>query len=433
MLQPLFKAFTAFALMLYVSSAQAVLTINIEEGYDNALPIALVPLAAEPGLDVPQDLAQIVADNLNRSGHFKPVSRSLLPAKPSEMEQIDYNQWRILGTDYMLIGKVGRSEPGHFMVDMKFVDVLRKQVLVNKRWNKVRPDQLRRTAHVMSDAIYQSIMGVRGAFSTQIAYVTLQKQGKQRLYTLEVADADGFNSQSILRSYEPIMSPSWSPDGKTLAYVSFENQRPEIFVQSVYGTYRKKIAGFKGINSAPAWSPDGTKLAMTLSKDGNADIYIMEMATGRLQKVTSNRAIETEAAWSPDGTKLYFSSDRRGQPQVFKLNLNTMKVDRMTYEGKYNSNVDVSPDGRTLAIVHNRGEGFHIALMDLVSGDFTSMTDTFLDESPSFSPNGEMILYAMNKNDRGQLAVIDKEGKASQVLQVINAEVREPAWGPYLD
>ena len=251
------------------------------------------------------------------------------------------------------------------------------------------------------------------------------------LYTLEIADADGYNPQPILKSKMPIMSPSWSPDGTKLAYVSFESGRSNIVVQSLDGTYRKVIANFKGINGAPAWSPDGTKMAMTLSKDGSADIFIMDLQTKKLRRLTRNRSIETEAAWAANGKSLFFNSDRRGQPQVFQVFLDTGEILRVTFEGQYNGNPEISPDGRYLAVVHKRC-CFNIGLQDLYSNEFSVLTDTFLDESPTFSTNGEMILYAMNKNGKGVLAVVAIDGKTSQTLKVKNGEVREPAWGPYL-
>lgn len=420
-------------LCLFVTQAHAVLTIEIDEGYDNALPIAVVPFQLDSRVALQDDIGLIVSADLKRSGHFKPLAISTLPELPAELEQVHFDKWRGKNTDYLVMGKVVQLPDNSFQVDMHFVDTLRQKTLFSKRWVNLTPKMLRKIAHMISDLVYQEVMGIRGAFSTQIAYVTVQKVGAKRLYTLEVADADGFNSQTILKSYEPIMSPSWSPDGQKLAYVSFENGRSEIFVQSVYGNYRKKLAGFNGINSAPAWSPDGSKLAMTLSKNGNPDIYVMDMATGSMMQLTFDRSIETEAAWSKDGEKLYFSSDKRGQPQIYEINLRSQAQQRITFEGKYNSNADVSPDGNALAIVHNRSGAFNIAILDLKDNSIRQVSDTFLDESPSFAPNGEMILYAMNRGGRGRLAVVSKDGKASQVLQVINAEVKEPAWGPFLN
>ena len=423
----------SLAILVMVSvPAYAVLEIEIDEGSENAMPIAIVPFQVDSFERPAEDIAMIVGADLRRSGYFKPLKYNQLPEQPAEMVQVNFNRWGAANTDYMVVGKIKQLGDKSYQIDMELIDVLRKQVILNKRWMNVRNTQFRYISHLISDLVYFELIGVKGAFATQIAYVTVQRQAQnKKLYTLEVADADGYNSQTILKSYEPIMSPSWSPDGSKLAYVSFENGRSEIFVQSIYGDYRKRLAGFTGINSSPAWSPDGSRLAMTLSKGGNADVYIMDLATGNLTQVTRDRAIETEAAWSLDGKRLYFSSDRRGQPQIFELNTETQQLQRLSNYGKYNSNPDLSPDGKSLAIVHNDGSGFNIALLDLETRQIQRMTSTFLDESPSFAPNGQMILYAMNKGGRGQLAVVSVEGRASQTLQVMNAEVKEPAWGPY--
>jgi len=430
-----FKAILVFCLALFSTPLWAELTIEISEGYDNAIPIAVVPFGYEskPNLQskVPVDIARIVAADLRRSGQFKPLLNSDMPSQPNAIEQIVFAQWRTVDVDNMLIGKIIDQGNGFYQIDMRFMDVLRKNQVFGKRWNQVPKENLRQIAHQISDLVYEELTGIKGAFNTQIAYVTMRKKANKRHYTLEVADADGFNSQAILKSTQPIMSPSWSPDGKKLAYVSFENERSEVFVQSLDGAYRHKVASFKGINGAPAWSPDGSKLALTLSKGGSADIYIMDMKTKKLQRLTRKWSIETEAAWAPNGQSLFFNSDRRGQPQVFQVFLDTLEIRRVSFEGKYNANPEVSPNGRYLAMVHGQG-GFNIGLLDLYTKEFNVLTDTFLDESPSFSPNGEMILYAMNRHNKGQLAVVAIDGNTSQILKVKDGEVREPAWGPYL-
>jgi TolB protein len=440
----LLVSITACSISLFSVSAMAELTIEISEGYDNAIPIAIVPFGYEvqstmtpvssktvASSQSPEDLAKIIAADLRRSGRFNPLSNAQLPAFPTDVDALDYEQWRTLDLDNLLMGKIIDEGNGFYQIEMRFMDVLRKNQVIGKRWNHIPKSNLRQIAHQMSDLIYQELTGVRGAFNTQISYVTLRKIEGKRHYTLEVADSDGFNPQPILKSNQPIMSPSWSPDGKKLAYVSFENGRSQIFIQSLDGKYRENVAQFKGINGAPAWSPDGTKLAMTLSKDGSADIYVMELKTGNLQQLTRKYSIETEAAWAENGQSLFFNSDRRGQPQVFQVFLETGEINRVTYDGNYNANPEISPDGRYLSMVHSNS-GFHIGLLDLYTNEFRVLTDTFLDESPTFSPNGEMILYAMNRNGEGQLAVVAIDGKTSQTLKVKDGEVREPAWGPYL-
>lgn len=436
-------------LLIFSLPAWAELTIEINEGYENALPIAVVPFGFEEiarsdnaanqsnlpkslsSQSAPVDIASIVAADLRRSGRFSPISRDSLPAVPTDIDAINFDDWKALDLDNMVIGNVVAQGNDLYQIDMRFMDVLRKNQVIGKRWSGIHKDSLRQIAHQISDLIYEELTGVRGAFNTQIAYVTLRKVGGKRLYTLEIADADGFNPQPILKSKMPIMSPSWSPDGSKLAYVSFESGRSNIIVQSLDGKYRKVIASYKGINGAPAWSPDGKQMAVTLSKDGSADIYIMDLTTQKLRRLTRNWSIETEATWAANGNSIFFNSDRRGQPQVFQVFLDTGEIRRVTYEGKYNANPEISPDGRYLALVNGNG-GFHIALQDLYTNEFSVLTSTYLDESPTFSPNGEMILYAMNKNGKGELAVVAIDGKTSQTLKVKDGEVREPAWGPYL-
>nr|WP_127471803.1 Tol-Pal system beta propeller repeat protein TolB [Thiomicrorhabdus aquaedulcis] len=421
------------------TSVHAGLTIEISDSFENALPIAIVPFGYDTpqgptGLKVPipVDLAEVIRSDLRRSGRFKPLEASRMPAQPTEVEQLVFEQWRGLDIDNLLMGKVVDQGNGFYQIDIRLMDVLRKNQLIGKRWTQIPQANLRQVAHQISDLIYKELTGVRGAFNTQIAYVMLRKNNGKRLFTLEIADADGFNPQAILKSNQPIMSPTWSPDGKKLAYVSFEKGRSMIVVQSLDGSSRKIVAQYKGINGAPAWSPDGQKMALTLSKDGSADIYILDLNTQNLRRVTNHGAIETESVWAPDGRSLYFNSDRRGQPQIFQVFLDSGEVNRVSYEGRYNSNPDVSPDGRYVAMVHGNG-GFNIALLDTVNNRFNILTDTFLDESPSFAPNAEMILYAANKGGKGILAVVSIDGKASQTLKVNDGEVREPAWGPFLN
>ena len=419
-------------LSVFSLNAHAQLTIEINESYENALPIAIAPLAWKGDANsAPVDLSDVIRQNLRRSGKFNPIAPGRMPALPSTVEAINFNQWRQLDVDNLLIGQINDQGNGRYQIEMRFMDVLRKSQVIGKRWSNIPKKQLRQIAHIMSDLIYQELTGVRGAFNTQIAYVTMKTEDKKRHYTLEVADADGHNPQPILRSPHPIMSPAWSPDSKKLAYVSFEKGRSHIIVQSLDGKYRETLAQFKGINGAPAFSPDGKKLAMTLSKGGSADIYVMDLATRDLKRMTRHWSIETEAAWSADSRSLFFNSDRRGQPQIFQVFLGTGEIKRITFEGRYNGNPEVSPDGRYIAMVHSAG-GFHIALQDLMTGEFNVLTSSFLDESPTFSPNGEMILYAMNQGGNGKLAVVSLDGLTSQTLSVKNGQVREPAWGPYL-
>lgn len=419
-----------FTFGLIANSVQANLVIEISEGYENALPIAVIPFQVDGTASVPEDLSSIVSNNLRRSGRFAPLSSNALPSRPAQIENIVFDQWRSLDIDHLIMGSVSPRPDGRYDVEMRLVDVLRRQQVIGKRWRDVPRQQLRQVAHQMSDEIYLELTGVPGAFNTRLAYVTMKIRDGERNYTLEVSDSDGHNPQPLLRSKMPIMSPSWSPDGRKLAYVSFETGRSNIIVQNLDGSNREVLADFPGINSAPAWSPDGKSLAMTLSKDGNADIFIMNLQTKALRKVTRHWAIETEAAWSVDGKSIYFNSDRRGQPQIFKMELDSGNVSRISFQGNYNANPQLSPNGRYLAMVHSNN-GFNIGLLDLYTNEFNVVTDAFLGESPSFAPNSDMIVYAMNRDSKGQLAVVSVDGRASQILSVADGQVREPAWSPY--
>ncbi len=429
------KRISAIALIWLVwGFAQANLIIEIDQSDEYALPIAIVPLAWQgTTLDPPEKISDVMAFNFLRTGKFRPIAPSQMPQQPSLVSEVDYRQWRNIDVDNILIGSITAEEQtGFFTIDMHFLDVLRQKEVFAKRWSNIPENLLRKVAHQMSDLIYEELTGIRGVFSTQIAYVTLNRVNGKRHFALEVADADGYGAQKILKSSYPIMSPSWSPDGKKLAYVSFENGRSEIFIQSLDGSSRELIASFKGINSSPAWSPDGKYISMTLSKDGSADIYIMNLATRQLRRMTRNWAIETEAVWASNGRSLFYNSDRRGQPQIFQVFLDTGEERRISFEGRHNANPEVSPDGRYIAMVHV-STGFNIGVLDLFNNDFSIITDTFLDESPSFSPNGEMILYSMNRGGKGRLASVSVDGRITQFISVKSGEVREPAWGPFKD
>ena len=414
------------------TAAHAVITFKITKSTEAKQPIAIVPFGWQhSGEPLPADVAAIVADDLARTSQFEPIPFEGLPSRPFRHAQINFNDWRLLGTGSLVIGNVTPSLNGEYVIEFQLYDVLRRKQVVG--FQLTAPKELmRRVAHQISDEIYERLTGVRGAFDTRVAYVTeVRDTGGDARYALNVADVDGHNEHVILDSAQPVMSPSWSPDGKKLAYVSFESDRPRIFIQDIATGNREHIASFPGINGAPAFSPDGRHLAMTLSKDGNPEIYVMHLQTKRLRRVTRNVAIDTEPAWSPDGQSLVFTSDRGGKPQIYRTAVEGGRPQRVTFEGSYNARPTYSPDGAKLALVHRDEGRYRIGLLDLENGALQVLTESELDESPSFAPNGSMILYATIDGADPVLAAVSLDGRMRQRLAVQTGGVREPAWSPF--
>jgi TolB protein len=417
-------------LMLAFSPLNAALTIEISEGTEGALPIAIVPFdTSKVASKLSADIAQIVTNDLNRSGVLTVLSRKSLPSEPHFSNQVKYPAWRAAGQDYLVVGRVLEKTTGQYEVQFQLLDVLKQQQLIGYSLQTTKR-KLRSSAHEISDLIYQKITGVRGAFNTRIAYIRVQ-QNQGRKYILQVADTDGFNAQTVLESDEPLMSPTWSPDGDSLAYVSFENRRSEIFIQHLSTAKRSKITGFKGINSAPSWSPDGKSLALVLSKDGDADIYLINVETKRLTRLTRHRGIDTEPVWSDKGQSIIFTSDRGGSPQIYEVAATGGKPRRVTFEGQYNAAPSVSPDGKYIAMVYGDASQYKIAQLERDTGNLTLLTDSSLDESPSFSPNGKMVLYASTRGGNGVLYAVSVDGRGKHKLSDQTGDIREPVWGPY--
>lgn len=417
----LLRTLTLAGLVLTAATARAQLTIEITRGVESALPIAVVPFAAQGS--VPQDIAAIVSANLARSGRFDVLPREAYNDRPSALSQVNPELWRAMRVDNVVVGQVVPS-PAGFTVQVELGEVFQGQQLLAQSFT-VGADQLRRVAHRISDLIYERLTGEPGAFDTRIAYVT--QQGGT--YSLVVADSDGHNPVVVLRSTEPVMSPAWSPEGARLAYVSFEGKRAQVVVQDVYTGQRQVIAAHPGINGAPAWSPDGQRIALTLSRDGNPEIYVTDVRGGSLRRITENTAIDTEPAWSPDSRYIYFTSDRGGGPQIYRVSATGGAAERVTFEGSYNSRASLSPDGNAMALVHRRDGRFHIAVMDLRTRQLRILSPGGLEESPSMAPNGRMVIYA---NGRGGLAAVSVDGRVQQRLEAPGADVREPAWSPRL-
>ena len=413
-----------------LSPARAVIEIEITQGGDNAIPIAIVPFGWTGNGAAPEDIAAIVDADLQRSGNFSPLNRDDLVASPVSGDVPRFANWRLSGADFLLIGSTSPQAQG-YTVEFQLYDVLQQSLMTGFSF-QVTDQTLRSAAHQIADEVYEEILGIAGAFNTQIAFVSVDGQVGDRTYRLQLADADGENSQAMLTSPRPILSPAWAPDGVRIAYVSFENKtQSAIYIQDRQQGSRVKVTSRVGINGAPSWSPDGKRLAVTLSFEGNADIYVVDIESGQLRQITDSDAIDTEPVWSDDDT-LVFTSDRSGGPQLYQVSARGGRANRLTFEGNYNASATVSPDGSTIAFVHGASAGFQIAAIDTASGLFQTLTQGTLDESPSFSPNGQMIIYATEKSGRGTLGAVSLDGSVVQSLTLEDGgSVREPAWSPY--
>lgn len=417
-------------LVCYLPLAKAELTIEITQGIESATPIAVVPFGWQGrALLAPVDIASVVQADLTRSGLFKTLPETDMLTKPTEAEKVRYRNWKALGQEYLLIGMVTPLNDKH-QVRFQLFDAYKGEQLLGFQL-VVKENELRRTAHYVSDLVYEKLTGKKGVFSTRLAYITsIKKANSKKLYKLLVADADGYNPKTIASSSEPLMSPAWSADGKKIAYVSFENRRSAIYVQTLATGQRKKVASYKGINGAPAFSPDGSRLALTLSKDGSPDIYVLNLMNSRLNKITKSYGIETEPTWSPDGKKIVYTSNRGGKPQLYSVPSVGGQSTRITFDGDYNARGQFSKDGKSLVMVHANGGDYRIAVMELDTQTINVLTAGRYDESPSFSPNGDMVLYAAKKAGRSVLAAVSTDGRMQQKLAFSHGDVREPAWSP---
>ncbi|MFZ6639760.1 Tol-Pal system beta propeller repeat protein TolB [Undibacterium sp. TC4M20W] len=400
----------------------AQIRVEISGVGSNQIPIAIAGFTDEAL--TPQQVTSIIKDDLNRSGYFKIIDANTVL---NENAVVNFGDWKSKGADALVVGSVQSLVDGRFDVRYKLFDTVKSNALSGFSVT-APPNNIRLTAHRIADDIYEKLTGVRGIFSTRIAYVT--KAGSE--YRLEVADADGDGTKIALRSSEPIISPAWSPDGTKVAYVSFEKRKPVILVQNLITGERTEVANFKGNNSAPAWSHDGSKLAVALSRDGQTQIFTVNANGGNLQKLTSSSSIDTEPQFSADGQSIYFLSDRSGGPQIYKMSASGGDPKRVTFTGSYNITPRISPDGKTLAYISRRDGKFQLYALDLASGQELRLSDTTKDESPSFSPNGRYIMYATESGRRGALAVVSIDGKVKQKLTVQAGDIREPTWGPFM-
>ena len=422
------------ALAWPLGQAGAQLTVQILRGMAESVPIAIVPLAWDANSEVPWDVAATVQADLERSGRFRPLPRSQLVEVPHAASEVDIADWRMLKVDYVFVGRLSPMPDGRFELRYELVSVANGERLLGTAM-PVDPKALKRASHRVSDAVYEKILGVRGAFATRIAYVAVDGPVTRRNYRLVVSDADGANEHVIFGSPDPIMSPAWSPDGLSLAYVSFHTGLAAIYVQTLSTGTQVQVSAKSGINGAPSFSPDGSRLALALSRrDGNVDVYVLTLATQDLQRVTDDPAIDTEPAWAPAGRSLFFTSDRAGAPQVYEVGLEPgARPRRITFDGSYNARPRVSPDGRQLAVVTLDRGAFRIAAVDAARGGLQVLSSGQLDESPSIAPNGADIIYTSRIGGRDTLAIVSSDGRVQQQIAASAGELREPAWSPFLN
>jgi len=404
-------------------AVRAQMTIEITGVGSQQFPIAVANFVSNTPLS--EDIAGVIRADLTRSGLFRIVDAG--PAPIDELARVNFGEWKSRGADSLAIGSAVRLADGRTEVRYRLYDSVKGSQLDALAFVSTGTD-LRRIAHKIADRIYEALTGAKGVFSTRIAYVV---QYSANNYELQIADADGANPQTALKSREFIISPTWSADGTLLAYVSFESHKAAVYVHNLASGQRRNVANYAGSNSGPAFSPDGKAMAVVLTRDGNSEIYSMNIDGSGLRRLTNDPAIDTEPVFSPDGAWIYFTSDRSGGPQIYRMPSAGGEAQRITFNGDYNISPRISPDGKTLAYVSRHSDLFQIEVLDLASGQELTITDTVKDESPSFSPNGRLILYATGVGGRGILALASTDGRARARLSGPSGDVREPTWGPF--
>jgi TolB protein len=409
------------------------LHLTISGANEGAIPIAVVPFAQEnAGLPPSVDIAQVVAADFSRSGQLKSLPRNDVVEFPARGSDVNYATWRLLRQDFLVIGRIADAGGGAFRIEYEAFDVAKQAPIASGAFNG-RESELRGVAHQIADAVYEKIFGIRGAFWTRIAYVTAKGVSPSIEYALMVADSDGYNPQLVVRSREPLMSPTWSPDGRRLAYVSFERGNSAIYIQELATGSREVVSAAPGINGAPAFSPDGSRLAVSLSKTGNPEIHILDLGSRQTTQITRHWSIDTEPQWLPDGRSLVFTSDRAGKPQLYQVSAGGGEPSRLTGQGEYNARGSVAFDGKKFAMVQGSGNVYRIAVLDRSTGggDYKLVSPGRMDESPSFAPNASMLIYASREGGRGVLYSVSADGRVRQRLVLADGDVREPSWSPY--
>ena len=415
------------------TTAFADLVIQINNGGAKQAPIAVVPFGWEgTSAASPLDVSKVISADLSRSGRFAPIPEDDMLQKPTTGAAVDFDDWRVLGVEAVIVGQVRQTGDNTFEVRFQLFDVFGREQLVGYSLPASR-GTLRQVAHRAADMIYEKLTGIKGVFGTKIAYVTAVNQGKDRLFSLIVSDQDGENEHTIMESKDPIMSPAWSPDSRRLAYVSFEGSKSSVFIQTLRTGNRERVSSKPGINGAPAFSPDGRKLVLTLGGvDGNPDIHVLDINSRQTKRLTTHRAIDTEGAWSPDGQYIYFTSDRSGGPQVYRISSNGGTPERITFDGSYNARPRLSPDGSKLSVVYNDRGNFRIAVMKVDKPeDVLVVSKGQQDESPSFAPNSDSLIYATRQGRNGVLETVSADGLIRHRLTSGKGDVREPVWSPF--
>ncbi len=410
--------------------------ISVTGGANRAIPIAVVPFGWQGGTVLPEDMADIIGNDLRNSGMYEPIPRQNMISLPTQASEVIYRDWQALGAQYVLVGSIAPTG-GRLQVQFALFNVASQQQIVAGNVAGT-PDQLRDMAHHVADQAFEKLTGIKGAYSTKMLYVTAERFSVNNTrYTLQRSDYDGARGVTLLQSREPILSPRYAPDGRRIAYVSFEQRRPRIFVQHIDTGRREQITNFQGLNGAPAWSPDGNRLAFVLSKDGNPEIYVMNLGSRQLQRVTNHYAIDTEPFWGKDGQTLYFTSDRAGKPQIYKQNIAGGEAQRVTFIGNYNANPKLSADEKMLVMIHRQDgfTNFKVAAQDLTRAGSAPriLSETSLDDSPTVAPNGTMLIYATRQQGRGVLMLVSTNGRVRLPIPTAQGDVREPSWSPYLN